>query len=230
MKRLLTISLALLLSAGTLLAQRQQKVRNISSQEQNYETVAQPTQLSLRIENGKVWVNGNLIPKEQLPATLQNLHPNVFYQAAVFGVEDITFTLGAHEYLVRDGKVMEMDGRTPEKETKGEGNLAAKEAYYSQLKKEAPNLFYSLSREGALYEECRRLLLEYQMAQGKQKDKIREEIRLVLGQLFDINERNRELELQQLEQMIDAAKKEIEYRKRNKSQIIGNTLKDLLGE
>ncbi|MEM7036325.1 MAG: hypothetical protein AAF570_05035, partial [Bacteroidota bacterium] len=174
---------------------------------------------------------GNLVADEQLPESLRNLNPAVFYQAAVFGIQDITFALGAHEYLVRDGKIIEVPSRVEEPKTESETvDLSTKEAYYSQLKKEAPGLFYSLSREGALYEQCRGLLIDYQMADGKVKDKIREEIRLVLGQLYDINERNRELEIKQLEQMLDVAKKEMTYRKLHRSDIIGQTLDDLLKE
>jgi hypothetical protein len=51
-----------------------------------------------------------------------------------------------------------------------------------------------------------------------------------LGQLYDINERNKELEIEELEDMIDAAKKEVQYRKTHKSEIIGRSLENLLKE
>jgi hypothetical protein len=76
----------------------------------------------------------------------------------------------------------------------------------------------------------RSLLMEYSLATGKQRDKIKEEIRLVLGQLYDINERNKELEIEELEDMIDAAKNEVQYRKTHKSEIISNSLDNLLRE
>ena len=72
--------------------------------------------------------------------------------------------------------------------------------------------------------------MEYSLATGKQRDKIKEEIRLVLGQLYDINERNKELEIEELEDMIEAAKKEVQYRKTHKSDIISNSLDNLLRE
>lgn len=222
-----------LLSTATLVdAQNYAKgIRTISDdQDNNLAGQSAPASISVRIEDGKVWVNGNLVPSKELPASLKEVNPAVFYQAAIFGVKDISFQLMGHEYLVRDGKITEAPARPRMARDNSLQQQTAAEAYYSNLKREAPGLFYSLSREGALYEECRRLLIDHQLAQGKQKDKIREEIRLVIGQLFDINERNKELEIRQLEQMIEAARKEVELRKANKSLIIDKTLKDLLDE
>ena len=127
-------------------------------------------------------------------------------------------------------------GKLTEVATEAQGNdpgynsKSATEAYYSQLKRESPNLFYGLSREGALLEEIRTLLIDYSVAQGKQREKIKEEIRLVLGQLYDINERNKEMEIEELEDMIQAAKAEVQYRKAHKSDIIDNSLNNLLKE
>ena len=184
--------------------------------------------VTMRIENSKIWVNGVLIPEKDLPKSLRNLSPDVFYQTAVFGIQGIAFTIGANDYLLRDGKISVLKRPKENRKTSNYVDLKAKEDYYSQLKRESPGLFYSLSREGALIEQVRGLIYQYQTSEGKQQKKIREEIRLLFGQLFDINEHNQELEIKQLEQMLDAARKEVEFRKENKEKIISKTLNDLV--
>lgn len=185
--------------------------------------------IKFKIDQGKVSINGKAIPPAELPSSLQRVSPDIYYETTVAGVNAFTFNLGDRNYLVQNGKLSEVAGE-------GQGNelaydrKTATEAYYSQLKRESPNLFYGLSREGVLLEQIRSLLLEYSVAQGKQREKIREEIRLVLGQLYDINQRNKELELQELEDMIKAAKDEVQYRKLHKSEIIDNSLNQLLRE
>ena len=160
---------------------------------------------------------------------MQRIDPDIYYETSVAGVDAFTFNLGDRYYQVQSGKLTEVAGEGQSDELTYDRKTAT-EAYYSQLKREAPSLFYGLSREGVLLEQVRSLLMEYSVAQGKQRDKIREEIRLVLGQLYDINERNKELEIAELEEMIQAAKEEVQYRKAHKSEIIDNSLNNLLKE
>lgn len=189
----------------------------------------QRTSTTLRIDQGRVWVNGKLIPTENLPQSLKIIDPYIYYESTIAGVSEFTFNLGDHYYLMQDGKLSEIQV-SEDAQIAGYDSKTATEAYYSQLKRESPGLFYGLSREGALLEQVRTLLMDYSMAKGQQREKIREEIRLVLGQLYDINERNKELEIQELEDMIEAAKKEVQYRKAHKSDIIQNSLDNLLRE
>lgn len=204
-------------------------IRKISTEEPGYSNNA--SQLSLRIEGGKVWINGNLMPKKDLPAGLRELDPNFYYQTAAFGIREIAFNLQGKDYLVKADKVVELPARPTAKE-KGydKGQQAAMEEYYSNLKREAPNLFYSMNREAMLTEQARGLLYQYQFAKDEDAASIRKELRSVLEQLFEINERNRELEILELQEMIDVARKEVQIRRENKSLIIDNTLKGLIGE
>lgn len=227
---ILTVLFTALL-AGTGMAQSKQ-VRNTSTYGQPTTNAA--TQLSMRIEQGKVWVNGNLIPKKELPHGLQELHPDFFYQAKVYGRKEIPFSFDGRDYVVKAEKIVELPPRSGQlvgNSTQGPvDDQAAMEEYYSQLKRDSPGLFYSMTREANLTMQARELVYKYQFAAPKEQNKIREELRDVLSQLFDINERNRELEIEELQQMIDAAQKEIEVRKVNKDLILDNTLDDLVGE
>lgn len=191
--------------------------------------------LSFRIENGKFWINGNLVPAKELPKSLQEIDKSIFYQAAVTGMDELGFSLGGADYTVRDNKISEVAHPQqrqltfqPEVSNTSSNTNRAAEDYYSQIKRESPGLFYSLNYEGALYEQARNLVASYQTAKGKQRDQIRDELRVILSQLFDINEHNRELEIKQLQQMIESAKEEVQYRKANKAEILDNTLDGIL--
>jgi hypothetical protein len=225
MRRLCVI--LLLLTAGLSLWSQQAIERKAYFPSESSRNDAEITRL--RIDQGKVFLNDKNIAPSALPYSLQKISPDIYYETQVAGVDAFTFNLGDRFYQVQDGKLTEVEGEGQGAEPTVDRRNAT-EAYYSQLKRESPNLFYGLSREGVLLEQVRSLLMEYSVAQGKQKDKIREEIRLVLGQLYDINQRNKELEIAELEDMIQAAKEEVKYRKEHKSEIIENSLNNLLKE
>lgn len=228
LKSALAIVLGILISCASLSAQ---SIRKISSGDAETYQNATISQINLRIEEGKVWVNGNLIPKKELPKSLRDIDPQIQYKSAVFGIGEIAFTLAGNEYLVKADRILELPSRTESfTPAKDRPSKDAMEEYYSNMKRESPNLFYSLSREATLTEQARNLIYEYQMSKGKERNKIRGELKVVLAQLFEINEHNRQKEIIELQQMIDAAQKEIEYRKSNKTLIIDNTVKELIGE
>lgn len=215
----------LLISLGFIAQAHSQAALNVKYADQNRR---QDNTTTLRIDQGKVWMNGKQILEENLPASLKHLDPNIYYESTVAGVTEFTFNLGDHYFLIQNGVLTEIQMDDVEPAISGYDSKTETESYYSQLKRESPGLFYGLSREGVLLEQVRSLLLEYGQTKGKDRDKIKEQMRLVLGQLYDINERNKELEIEELEAMIEAAKKEVQYRKANKSKIIDRSLDNLL--
>lgn len=217
------IMLVLLLSIGTA-AWTQTFVHPVKDQDVS----SRSQHTTLRIDRGKVWVNGNLIPSENLPPSLRNIDSDIYYESTIAGVNEFTFNLGDDFYLVQDGKLQELPAELPGGAVVADNSRGATEAYYSQLKRESPGLFYGLSREGMLVEQVRGLIVDYHAASGKKRDAIREDIRSLLTQLYDINERNKELEIEELEDMIKAAKLEVQFRKENKAEIIDNSLDILL--
>lgn len=224
MKRLL-FSLLLVTACNLIWSQAALDTRELVKESSH--SISRLTQF--RIDRGKVFLNGKQISSQSLPSSLQKIDPDIYYETTVSGVSEFTFNLGDRDYLVGNGSITELTGEGQSDQLTA-SNKTATEAYYSQLKRESPGLFYGLGREGILLEEVRSLLMEYSVSQGAQRDKIREEIRLVLGQLYDINQRNKEMEIQELEDMIQAAKEEVQYRKAHKSEIIDNSLKNLLRE
>ena len=226
MKNILFI--LLLLSVTTFTAQAQSDAYNTSVRKVEASSQSQIT--SLKIDRSQIWVNGKLIPEKELPKALRSLDPSIFYEAAVMGMEELAFNLDEKIFVVKDGKLIEAKPSQNSANKQASIDKSAQESYYSQLKRESPGLFYGISREGVLLERVRTLLIEYASAKERQRPKIKSEIRLVLGQLFEINERNKALEIKELEEMIKMAKDELEYRKANKSKIINNSLENLLRE
>lgn len=205
------------------------RANSINSNIQQAQTSRAISSLTFRIEGGKFWINGNLIPEQNLPKSLHDIDQNLFYQTSVFGIDEITFSLRGRDYLVKVDRVVElpkeMDPQPVPDQRKEQETV---QGYYSDIKRESPTLFQSMNREGMLYEQAQRLIWQYQKAKAKDKPAIKEELRVVLGQIFDLNERNRELEIRELEQMIESAKREVSYRKSSKQSIVNNALEDLL--
>jgi|GEM_PF-4977861 len=226
-KSLFAFILIVLTSCASLTAQ-EPTIRRISDGYQSDGSV--PQKSSLRIEEGKVWVNGNLVPVKALPKGLRNIDPAIQYQSASFGMGEIAFNLYGTNYVVKDDRVVELQAKpsvnaVPPSERP---STKAMEEYYSNLKRDSPGLFYSLGREAALTETARQLTQEYNLTSGKEKEKVKDELRVILGQLFDINEHNRGKEVLELQMMIDAAQREIQMRRANKGLIIDNTIKEML--
>jgi hypothetical protein len=227
-----TFILALVLATCSSVSAQNNVLRNSEVSTYQRSPVRVTTGLNLRIEDGKFWINGNLIPTKDLPKSLQSIDKSIFYQAAVTGMDELAFSLGGNDFTVRENKITEIS-RQQDNQLTGQSGLSnssnrAREDYFSQIKREAPGLFYSLNYEGALYEEARGLVASYHRAKGKERDEIRQNLRTVLSQLFDINEHNRELEILQLQQMIESANEEVQYRKANKAVILDNTLDQVL--
>ncbi|MEM0996535.1 MAG: hypothetical protein AAGN35_05635 [Bacteroidota bacterium] len=229
-QRISIVLLALLMGAGLFAQQPARVSLPVEKSFARVQSNLPAGRVSMRIQEGKIWVNDKLIPKKELPKSLRELDKAIYYETAVFGVQDVAFNLGEYNYLLRDGKIVELERpKMPKSNTNsGYADLEAKKAYYSQLKKDAPGLFYSLSREAALVEQVRSLLIEYEVAPEKQKAKLKAEMRLLLDQLFDINEHNQKMEITELEQMLDAAKQEVKFRQDNKGKIVTKMLDDLL--
>lgn len=206
--------------------------KNIRTLSTENPTESQPgvgtTPQSVRIENSKVWVNGNLLVRNDLPNSLQNIDPEFKMQMTTTSRSDFRLLLFGKQYLLRNGRLMEVPSEggyaTP---SNNESSYQGKEDLFSSLKNEEPDHFYNLKKEAVMYERCMQLVLEYQMAEAKVKDKIREEIRLLLGEQFDMSIRNMEKEVETLDQELQEAKTMIDHRKKNKTAIIDKRLQEL---
>ncbi len=64
----------------------------------------------------------------------------------------------------------------------------------------------------------------------KEKEKIKEQLRTILSQQFDLKEEEKNARIKRLEEEIIRLKDELVKRKKNKKEIVNRRLKELLGE
>lgn len=182
---------------------------------------------SVRVENGKIWINGNLIAGNDLPSSLNGIDSEFKMQMTTYSGHDMRLYLFGKQYMVRSGRIFEIPSEYNSSGNVAEYDNQSKAEYFSAMKKEAPDQFYGIKKEAQLYERCMQLVLEYQMADASAQPKIKEEIRLLLGEQFDLNLKNMIKEVQQLEEELKSAKAIIETRRQNKTPIIDSRLKEL---
>lgn len=231
MKRLFPI---LLLLCGSLNAQTTnslnengKQIRSLS-REKVMEANATPNAMqSLRIEQGKVWINGNLAQSSELPEKLQNVNGDFRFQASMYGVNELQFSFMGSDYLLKNGRIVELPDQMAQPTLTYDANTLTKQDYYNNLKQESPNLFLQINREALLTEKYMTLLMDYESAPKNLRPAIEEEIRLVLGELFDISIANMEMELRELEQEVDIIRDNIASRKANRSKIITDKLEEV---
>jgi len=168
---------------------------------------------NLRISQGKVWVNGNLLQQNELPPALKSPDPDYHLQASFVGNMDFSFVYDRQEYVVRNGRIMEIPAATSAVVMRGGApEVRSKEHYYQNMKEETPSLFYNLVREAALKEEINILILDYELAQGVQRQKIREELRARISEFLDLQVASMSLQIRQLEREIEDAREQMQFR------------------
>lgn len=220
----------LLLISGSLFAQDEEaSIKNkrlTSDPEMVYQSSQVLKRNSLRIDNGKVWINGNLVPADDLPESFCNFPPSYHMEISFSGSNEFKFNLNGKPYLLKNNRIIELENN-PQVPPPAASGLS-KEGYFNEIKNESPKLFYRLNREAQLHEECLNLMLDYQVASDDQKPVLREDLKKHLEELFDISYRNQLDEVQLMETDLDAIKKELEFRKKNKDIIVQNRLNELI--
>lgn len=195
---------------------------------QNYEAASNEIH-TIRIESGKLWINGNLQKEKELPASLQKIDPDYLFEARLWGHNELKFSLFGKDYLLKNGHLVEMTTPVPVNRDYAP-DVSDKENYYSSYKKQAPNLWQAWQIEAKLTLECQQLLVEYELAEGLEKKEVRRQLEKKMGLLFDLQVANEEEEIRQIENEIEALKEQLKFRKKNRDFIIENQLKQLTGE
>ncbi len=217
-------------------AQQVSGKRTMNSQEAYYSnTTFNPLQ-TLRIQNGMVWVNGNLVPDAELPIELRSLRKDFFVETSVKGGTEYRFNLMGGDYFLREGKLVysgksgtdENGVQSYSNNSNAQGNLSL-EGYYANKRQEQPLRFSSMVNEGELHQRCMDLARKYLESQLVEKEALKPALRACLGEWFDINMMNQEAETQKSQQDLDRIKRELEFRKRSKVLILENKMNDLIG-
>jgi len=82
----------------------------------------------------------------------------------------------------------------------------------------------------ALEFESKELSLRYNKASDSDKKSIRERLKVVLGELFDLKSKGQEMRARHMEEEIGRLKKNLEKRKASKAKIVEQRLEQLTGE
>jgi len=188
---------------------------------------AQPVEArlqSLRIENNKVWINGNLFPVDKLPYGMRKLDPNVNFYASFNGIPGIELQLEGRNYLIRAQKVCDITRIHHCPNT----NNPQEEKYFTKLNQEDPETFQALTEESKLNQEANDLSRLYgQLSDMNRKAEIKTQLTVVLGKLFDLSIENQEKELQFLQQQIEIRKAEINLKRNDKTKVIAKNLGEM---
>jgi hypothetical protein len=100
-----------------------------------------------------------------------------------------------------------------------------------ELKEEDPEAFQDLMKRRRLERKVWELVEKYKRTRKEQKKKeIKDELRTVLSELFDLREKDRERQIEELEEELKRLKDLLARRRKKKELIVENHLKDLLGE
>lgn len=82
----------------------------------------------------------------------------------------------------------------------------------------------------ALDYEARELGFSYQEASGKEKERIKKELKSKVSELFDLKLKGQEARIKKMDEKISKLRKNLVKRKNNKSTIVDNRVDELAGE
>lgn len=99
-----------------------------------------------------------------------------------------------------------------------------------ELKQRNPKRYMRVAEERTLDGNSRTLARKFRTAEGTEKERIREEVKKILDQIFDLRQENRVLEIERLEKKLEELKSNNLERLKNKDEILKRRLMALLGE
>ena len=98
-------------------------------------------------------------------------------------------------------------------------------------KKNDPQRYELMLQETRMEQETQQRGEQYRRARtDEEKNRIGQELQQLLDRLFDVKEKNKELEIKRLEEQLAKLKNTIAERKKNKSQIVAARMEELTDE
>lgn len=182
---------------------------------------------SVRLESGKLWVNGNLIPGNELPPALGRNSTHLDFYATFQGIRSVELQVDGKNYLIQPGRISDISrlsvGHAPSASSRHPD-----QQYLEKLQEESPETFRSLAAEADLNKKSLQLSREFiTTADPRRKAELRTELRRVLDQLFDLNVQNQQEELDFLEEQIQIRREELKIKQGNKARLVAKNLSEL---
>ncbi|MCU0645040.1 MAG: hypothetical protein MUC94_12360 [bacterium] len=100
-----------------------------------------------------------------------------------------------------------------------------------ELKERDPERFEQKKKEQFLEQQSRQLAEKFRASKDeKEKAKIKSDLSIVLSELFDLREKDREEEMKLLNEKLETLKSVLNERKQKKKEIIDRRLQELIGD
>lgn len=185
--------------------------------------VAAPVLQTLRFDQGKVWINGNLIQQHQVPSGLQGRISESDLYASFSGVNSVELVFEGKSYLVKPGRITDIS--TLQMQKTGSDSDAK---YMERLSKSSPETFKGLALEADLNRKTQTLTRTFlQTADPRLRADLRQDLRAHLEKLFDLSIENQRKELEFLEKQIELRKEELRLKEAARQQHIARNLLEL---
>jgi hypothetical protein len=128
-------------------------------------------------------------------------------------------------------KMMELKSKNSFKYWKMFTGLIKKYRFLERLKEKDPENYDRRIKEIKLEEKVHELIENFKKSTNdSEKKKIKDELKNILNEIFDIRQANREADVKRIEKDLKELKDNISQRKNNKDKIIDKHLQDILGE
>jgi hypothetical protein len=180
---------------------------------------------SVRLDAGKLWINGNLLPQQEVPPSLQALSRQTEFYASFQGIRSVELLMEGNSFLIQPGRVSDISKISG---TGPRNPLPTDQVYMEKLRQESPETFKALSLEAELNQRAHQLSRAFlTTADLRKKAEIRTDLRRTLDQLFDLNIRNQSEELEFLESQIALRKEELKIKQGDKTRLVAKNLSEL---
>jgi|GEM_PF-5013402 len=184
---------------------------------------APPVLQTLRFDQGKVWINGNLVQATQMPVGLQDRIGESDLYASFSGVNAVELVFEGRSYLVKPGRISDMTGLQGAKTSN-----PADTQYMDRLHKSSPETFKALTLEAELNRKTLELSRTFlNTTDPRKRADLRQDLRTHLERLFDLSINNQRKELEFLEKQIELRKEELHVKESARHQFIARNLLEL---
>lgn len=199
---------------------------------------------TLDIQDGTVYVNDRPLPDDQLPDGL-NLkgvdahyrflgiqNPVIEINDRLFAIENGLTPVTEEEVREERASVILRDGtiRTPSPQgAPARSDAAAHQQYLDDVQRSSRELYERLMRERRMEKNAERLARTIRLLPGGQERRARiDTLRVLLGEIFELKQKNRRREVKRLQQKIRELEKRIRKRKRMRDLMIDRRLRKLI--
>lgn len=197
---------------------------------------------TLEIRDGTVFVDGQPLAEEQVPAGL-NLEgvqaqyrfvgiarPVVEIQGRLFAVEEGLTPVSPEEVRGEQASVVLQNGSGARAAASEASTDAATQQYLNDVQRASRQLYERLLRERRMEQRARELAQMVRVLPEGEKRQVRlDSLRSMLNEIFDLKQENRRREIEHLQRKIQELQQSIQKRAEMREVMIDRRLRQLIG-